>query len=432
MDWNFVLLPVLLLCSAIFSMSETALFSLPASKADYMLRKMPIRGKIIKYLLDHSQKLLVTNSACNTTVNILATLVASNIFETYLPSAGPVVTVITMTILVLIIGEVTPKTIAIKVAQYVAPIVAPMLFILTIILTPITFIFQNIAKFLAAVTGLIAYHNVETTDNYQNDEMIQVINQGQQEGVINKEEGLILRNVISFADADVHKIMRPTKDIFALQINTPLTDAVELIREKQYSRIPVYGKNIDDITGILYARDLNNVPLSPKKTLGSCRSVFRKPFFVPATMKADTLFAALRKTNNHIAIAINEYGEVCGLVTMEDIFENIVGDVIDKDDIVPQFHKYSPDVGEFSGDMEIDEFNAAFETDISAENAVTLAGYVLENLRRIPEQGEIFSIGKLLFKINQAKPNKIEAMRVSKIKERKKEQLFGIKNEETR
>ena len=117
---------------------------------------------------------------------------------------------------------------------------------------------------------------------------------------------------------------------------------------------------------------------------------------------------------------------------MEDIFENIVGDVIDKDDIVPQFHKYSPDVGEFSGDMEIDEFNAAFETDISAENAVTLAGYVLENLRRIPEQGEIFSIGKLLFKINQAKPNKIEAMRVSKIKERKKEQLFGIKNEETR
>ena len=428
MDWNFIILPLLLLCSAIFSMSETALFSLSASKADYMLHKMPIRGKIIKYLLDHSQKLLVTNSACNTTVNILATITASNIFQRYLPSAGPVVTVVTMTMLVLIIGEVTPKTIAIKVAQYVAPIVAPVLFVLMFVLTPITFIFENIAKLFAAVTGFIAYHNVKNDDNYQNEEMIQVINQGQQDGVINKEEGLILRNVLSFADADVHKIMRPRKDIFALSADTPITEAAEAMREKQYSRIPVYGKDIDDIIGILYARDLNNVPLSAKKTLGTYKSLFRKVYFVPATMKADTLFAALRKRQYHLAIAINEYGDVCGLVTMEDIFENIVGDVVDKDDIVPQFHKYSPDVGEFSGDMEIHEFNAAFETDIAAENSVTLAGYVLENLRRIPEQGEIFSIGKLLFKINKAKPNKIEAMRVSKIKERKKEELYGIKN----
>ncbi len=430
MDWNFIYLPVLLFCSAVFSMSETALFSLPASKADYMLHKMPIRGKIIKYLLDHSQKLLVTNSACNTTVNILATITASNIFERYLPSAGPIVTVVTMTMLVLIIGEVTPKTIAIKGASHIAPIVAPMLFILTIILTPITFIFEHVAKFFAALTGWLAYHNVQNDEGYQNEEMIQVINQGQHDGVINKEEGLILKNVISFADADVHKIMRPTKDIFALPVDTFVSDAAQAIREKQYSRIPVYGKDIDDIIGIMYARDLNNVPLSRGKTLASCKSIFRKPYFVPATMKADTLFAALRKRQYHLAIAINEYGEVCGLVTMEDIFENIVGDVIDKDDIVPQFHKYSPDVGEFSGDMEIDEFNAAFETDISAENSVTLAGYVLENLRRIPEQGEIFSIGTLLFKINQAKPNKIEALRVSKIKERKKDGLFGIKNEE--
>ncbi len=428
MDWNFILLPVFLGLSAVFSMSETALFSLTPVKIQYITKNHPIRGKIISRLLLHPQRLLVTNSACNTTVNIIATLVATNIFNHYLPKTGYFTVVIVMTLIILIIGEVTPKTIAIKIAPQVSLIVSPILFLLSYVLTPFTFVFRMIARFFAKLTIVTAYHDTDDSNVYKNDEMIEVINQGQAHGVINKEEGIILKNVITFGDDDVYQMMRPRKDMFALSIDMPMSEVMHIVKEKKYSRIPVYGKNEDDIKGILYARDLNKVRYTDNQKLSSFRSILHKPFYVSETMSATTAFTMMRQ-KTHIAIVIDEYGEVSGLLTLEDIFENIVGDVVDKDDVIPAYHKYSSEVGEFDGDITIDDFNAAFETNIAAKESVTLAGYVLEKLHRIPVAGEIFSIDKLLFKIIFARPNKIEKMQVSKIHDMKKKQHpLGMKS----
>ncbi|MBP7552433.1 MAG: HlyC/CorC family transporter [Spirochaetes bacterium] len=426
-DNNFIVLPIFLALSAFFSGSETSLFSLNSLKVEDFKRKYKIRGKMIFSLLEHPQRLLVTILICNTTVNTSATLAASNIFTKYIPEADYILVVIVMTLLILIIGEVTPKTLAIKIAPKLSLTVAPILYFLAIILTPFIFVFRNISKFLVFIFSYIQYKDVTESNEYKSDEMIEVIKQSQKEGILNKEESILLGNVISFSGSEVWRIMRPRNEILSFSTTIKMAELYQKIKEKKYSRTPVWEDAEENIIGILNVRDLVKSDWNKEDTLKSSKAILTKPFFIPETMKVDNLLKTFQSSNQHLAIVIDEYGSVTGLVTMEDVIESIIGEVVDKEEIIPLFYKYNSSMIEVESKLELAEFNEIFKVNLKSDTAATIGGYLLEKVKRIPKGGELFKIDNLQYKIVGAEPNKIEKILVTKIRKlKKKNELFGL------
>ncbi len=403
------------------------MFSLSSLKVEDIKKKYPKRGLIISKLLEHPQKLLVAILICNTFANIFATLTAGKIFSKYFPSADVWLVILTMTFLVLIFGEVTPKSLAMKMGAGISLFVSPFWFFMEIVLTPFIFVFRNIVKFLVFISSKIFFINAKEPDNYKTDEVIEVIKESQRHGIIDKEESAILGNVIEFADTDIWELMRPRKDIFSLSSDTLVGEAIDKIKEKKYSRIPIWDGEEENIIGILNVKDLVNVKGSKRK-LSYYKSILKKPFFVPESVKAEKLLKDFKATVNHMAIVIDEYGGITGLITLEDVLEAIIGEVVDKGDVVPLYYKYNTYMIEVEGRMEIDEFNEVFRTKIDGEEATTVAGFILEKIKKIPKVGEIFIFDNLQFKISGASPNKIDKILITKLRKIKNEKKAKNKN----
>lgn len=409
---DLILFIVCISCSAFFSGSETSLFSLSNVKLESIKEKSPGIGGIISKLLNNPQKLLVTILICNVGVNIYATELAINIFPKWL--AAPLAT-----ILIIVFGEISPKTIAINIYHKTSIIVAPIIFFLFNILTPFSYIFYNIAKLLVNINSKIFYRNIKEPSYYHYEEMIDVIREGQKSGTINTEEGNILSNLIRFSDSEIYEAIRPRHDVFSISIDTNVNDIIKMIKEKNYSRIPIWENNEENIIGILYTRDLLNIK-DTKKRLSYYKRILKKPLFVPDSMKNEKLLKLFSSTQDYIAIVINEYGENEGLITFEDIIEEIIGEIVDKEDVKPLYYKYNSRMIEVEAKMEIKELNAIFKTNIKAKDAISIGGYILENIRRIPDAGEIITLNNLKFKIYGTKPNKIERVIISKTSKRVK------------
>ena len=405
---NYFLLIILLLLSGFFSGSETSIFSLSSLNLENIKRKHPKRGNIIAKLLAKPQRLLVTILICNTSINIFATLIAIKIFPRWLA-------IILITFLILIFGEVTPKTLAIKAGASISVFVAPILYFLSIILTPFIYIFRKISTVLVFINSLLFFRNANESKNYHSDEMIEVIKESQDNGTLNKEEGNILGNLIQFSSSDISRVARPRNEIFSISINTILGEIHELIKDKKYSRVPIWEDNEENIIGILYIKDLLKIK-SKKRKLSYYRNILRKPFFIPESVKTEQLLKNFQATRNHIAIVIDEYGGISGMVTLEDVLEEIIGEIIDKDDIKPLYYKYNVKMIEIEAKIEIKEFNKIFKTNLKSREAITVSGYILEKIKRIPEVGEIIVLNNLQFRISKAASNKIEKIMITKLK----------------
>lgn len=415
LEYYFIALILLLSLSFFFSCSETSLFSLSNIKLEEIKKRHPNRGLIIEKLLNDPQKLLVTILICNTTVNILATITASRIFTILWPEFELWILIIVMTFLVLIFGEVTPKSIAIKFAPRISINVAPILLSLSIILKPFIFTFRLISRLLVEINSFIFFRNLKENNEFEIDEMVDVISESLNKGIIEKEEGIILKNLIHFENIEIWKIMKPRNEIFSFPIDIEIGKAIEFIKEKKYSRIPVWQDNEENIIGILHIKEILKIK-DPNATLYMFKNILRKPFFVPESMKVETLLKIFQTNNIHLALVIDEFGGISGLVTLEDLIETIIGDVIDKDDIKPLYYKYNSSMIEVEGRITIEEFNEVFNTNIKSKEAVTIAGFILENIRRIPKVGEVFNINNLQFRISEVQPNKIEKILITKLK----------------
>ncbi|MCK4797709.1 MAG: HlyC/CorC family transporter, partial [Spirochaetes bacterium] len=335
-------------------------------------------------------------------------LIAIKIFPRWLA-------IILITFLILILGEVTPKTLAIKAGASISVFVAPILYFLSIILTPFIYIFRKISTVLVFINSLLFFRNANESKNYHSDEMIEVIKESQDNGTLNKEEGNILGNLIQFSSSDISRVARPRNEIFSISINTILGEIHELIKDKKYSRVPIWEDNEENIIGILYIKDLLKIK-SKKRKLSYYRNILRKPFFIPESVKTEQLLKNFQATRNHIAIVIDEYGGISGMVTLEDVLEEIIGEIIDKDDIKPLYYKYNVKMIEIEAKIEIKEFNKIFKTNLKSREAITVSGYILEKIKRIPEVGEIIVLNNLQFRISKAASNKIEKIMITKLK----------------
>ncbi len=424
--FNVILLIILIGFSFFFSMSETALFSLTHSKIDILMTKYPKRGAIINSVLKTPQKLLVSILTCNIFANMFATVTASKIFIEVFPYTNTHhgghlwFVIISMTLIILIFGEATPKSLAIKFAPSIAITVAPVFYFLIRVLFVIIFVFRSISKFIVNIIGFCFYNGIKESANYKPDELIEVINAGAKDGALHKQEPLILKNAVNFNEIEVGRICRPRGDMFMLPHNIALEDVIEKIREAKYSRIPVYRGNEENIIGILYTKDILKLNTVQYPDV-SLKKLLRKPIFIPGSIRAEKVLRLFQATHNHIAIVIDEYSGVMGLITMEDIIEQIVGDVVDKNDIKPLYHFYSPDIVEVESKLPINDFNNIFSAKISSENCSTIGGYICEKMQKIPQAGEVYQEDFLRFKVDVAVPNRIESITVTRLKNFKAE-----------
>ena len=394
---QFVLLFVLLLLSGFFSSAETALFSISKAKAIHLAKQKGPTNKLIKKMKADPHRLLTTILIGNNIVNIgasaIATAITIDLFESH---AVGIATGI-MTFLILIFGEIFPKSIATRNNILIARLVIFPLYWLSILLTPLV-VFLN---FIPKLTGKMHKKPIVTEE-----ELMTFVEVVEEEGGIEEEEKALIENIFEFDDTNASEIMTPRADMFVIDVNEGLK--LEEIVKSGFTRIPVIEGDIDHVVGILNIKDLLMHQATSDEPI-DVRKIMRGPYFVPENKKLDNLLQQFKKRKQHMAIIVDEHGGVSGLITLEDALEEIVGEIIDETDTV-EHHIVKTKSNEWRvlGKSEIDEVNEIIKMNIpDSREYDTFSGYVLDHIGRIPQEKEEIEIGPFLITVKEKEGNRI-------------------------
>jgi putative hemolysin len=403
-------LAVLILFSAFFSSSEAALFSLNRAAVNRLGYGSPA-GRRAARLLRRPRRLLITILIGNLVVNVLATSVATSAAIETFGERGVGLSFAVMSIVILVFGEILPKVIAITRAQAFSIFVAYPLGFFHTVFAPLRW---PMAWLSDAVLDVFKRRLGTASRHFSKDEILTALEVGRDAGHFGEFEYKLLSNIMDFRETTVKEIMTPSIDVFSLPLDTDVEECLDEVMRSGHSRVPLYGATMDDIVGIVHVKDLARI--STEDEDAEVGSVLMRPYYVPESAKISFLFNELAKARSHMAVVIDEHGSFVGIVTMEDILEEIVGEIRDSKEPVTTEYTLLPD-GRIVvlGTMEIEDFNEVFETDIADEEHETIAGYVTGATGRIPDPGETIDIGRLRFHIISAQPNRIRKMRVEKI-----------------
>jgi len=327
---NLGIIFFLLIFSGFFSGSEAALFSLSILQRERIKKNDKKRAIIIEKLLKHPGKLIVTILIGNDLINITASVVAAYLCVSIFGSHGKWIAMAAMTFLTMVFAEVIPKTISINNNERLAPFVSGILYSFAVVITPLRWGFDSIAKFFIK---FISVSGDGRNSTIMEDDFLDMVNLSYKGGELKGVERDLIHNVFEFSDAHVFEVMTPLDKMLSLSHDTVGEMIIRCVKNNPFSRIPVYEKNIDNITGILYAKDLLKFDL--KKIKGRrniLHKIVRRPLFVQETQKVDELFYILKHRRMHMAICLNEHGRVSGVVTMEDLLEELFGEIYDEYD----------------------------------------------------------------------------------------------------
>ena len=406
---EIIILIVLLALSAFFSGAEVALISLSKSKVRHMVDNKKPGAVYIKKLRDDTQRMLATILIGNNIVNIaasaIATALAIEIFKNY---AVGIATGI-MTLLILVFGEITPKSIAAKNNQKIARLVAAPIWYLSIILAPILYILDAFINRLIKLLGIKSQQTTVTEE-----EIMSMIKTAEEEGSIKEMEKKMLDSIFEFDDINVGEIATPRTDMVLIESKSSIEDAIKLIIKKKYSRMPVYEKNRDNIVGIVYIKDLMKYMGGRDRKI-SITNVMKKPYFVPETKKLSSLLKQFQKRKEHMAIVVDEHGSIAGLVTLEDVVEEIVGEIMDETDkIDPNIRKTGAKTWLVKGKTDIDDLNEKLHMRLKGEGYGTFSGFILKHTGKIPKEDEEITYGDFMLRIEELEGNRISKVRVEK------------------
>lgn len=402
---------LLLCCSALISGTEVALFSLTADDVDKIKRKSPQKGSLISGLLQKPKKLLATIVITNTFINIAIILFffRMDTFTAIRPSGLRfVVQVAVITLLVLLFGEVLPKVYAGRNNRRFAKKVAYPLYILNKVLSPFSIPMREVTLWLQKKFG-------ESKSTLSVDRLSQALELTDY-GDANAEEQKILEGIVTFGTTEARQVMTPRIDIFALPHTEPWQEVLQSIRENGYSRIPVYEGTIDKITGILFIKDL--IPHIGAEAF-SWQDIVRPPYFIPETMKLDDLLREFQDMKNHLAVVVNEYGDTSGIVSLEDILEEIVGDISDEFDDDALFFTQIDELNYlFDGKIGLKDFYriTGADEDVfeeSAGDADTLGGFVAGINGNFPEKGQKINFKGNIFTVESVDKRRIKQIKVT-------------------
>ena len=400
-----LLLIFLLLCSAFFSACEVAYFSLNSLQLNEMAEKKGRMGRIVNSLLEKPRELLITiyigNEFVNIAVSVVVTSIAINIFG----SLGVGVAIGIGTLLLLIFGDIIPKSISIKFAQPYALFSAYPLKAFAKLVQPAQKLFSVWTERIICSMGVLPHGLKESP--ITDEEFRAMVEVGEGEGVIDSDEKELIQNVIEFGETTVEEVMTPKIDMFTVNIEDSLDDILPRIIENFYSRVPVYGLEDEDILGILFTKDLTRLKHLPREKV-SLKSILHPSISVPQSKKIKEMLEEFRKLKKHMAIVLDEYGSVCGLVTLEDIIEELVGEIDSemRQEELP-LKKVNDNNYRIEGAYSLAEFNESFQSTLPENDYDTVGGYVFGLFGRIPRSGESTTIDRFKFRVEKMKGSRI-------------------------
>lgn len=386
MNSAIIVLIVLIILSAYFSATETAFTSLNRIRMKNMANSGNKRAKLALELCDKFDKILSTILIGNNIVNILSTSLATSLFVFYFPKNGVALSTVVMTVTVLIFGEIGPKSIAKEVPEAFAMFSAPFLNALCVIFTPLNFLFSQLKKLIAKL------FKVKGDRGITEEELLTMVEEARSEGGIGDNEGELIKSAIEFYDLEVEDILIPRVDVIAVDSEDSIEEIDRKFYETRFSRLPVYKETIDNVVGVMNLKDFQYQVRDKGEPV---ETVIKPAVYVLEQMQVSDLMRLLQQKKSHMAVVTDEYGGTVGIVTLEDIIEELVGEIWDEhDEVVEEFIKISPHCYRVSCNANLDKMLELFGIEEEVESS-TVGGWVMEELERIPEQGDQFRFQNL-------------------------------------
>ncbi|WBX71307.1 gliding motility-associated protein GldE [Tenacibaculum retecalamus] len=410
---NCLLVLFLLICSALVSGTEVAFFSISQTELEELSSSSKGKSTVVK-LLENPKKLLGTILITNNFINILIVLIFASLGEFFFSEFSDgvkfLIEVVLVTFLILLFGEVLPKVYATRKSMQFASFMAKPIQFLNVFLTPLS---TPLIKLTSIVENKLGNKN----NNFSVERLSQAL-ELTSSGATTKEEQKILEGIVSFGNTETVQIMKPRTDVCAIADDTTYEEVLKIILKNGYSRIPVYQENIDNIRGVLYAKDLL-MYLNEKRF--EWQKLLREAFFVPENKKLDDLLSEFQEMKKHLAIVVDEYGGTSGIVTLEDVIEEIVGDINDEfDDDDLTYSKIDENNYIFEGKTTIKDFCRVLEDDDEEKfedakgESETLAGFILEVSGKFPKKGEKINFSKYTFTIEALDKKRIKQIKVTR------------------
>src|SRR6266436_2563706 len=408
-----ILIVSLVLCG-VASAAETALTSVSRIKLKNLVEEGDKKALEIERLISQPNVFLSTILVVNSVAVIVASSMTTVLALRFVPNYGELIGTILISLVVLIFCEITPKTAAVQNPIRWARVLVTPVRLAAWLLNPLIMTLSVITNTLVRLTGGQMKHRGPFVTE---EELRLLVNVGEEEGVLEEEETEMIRSIFEFADTTVREVMIPRIDMVMLESDATVDEAVDLALQGGFSRIPVYEETIDNIIGVLYTKDMLRQLREDHNTL-AIRDLVRPAYFVPVTKKLDDLLREIRQRRIHMVIVIDEYGAVAGLVTIEDLVEEIVGDIRDEYDreenLYEQVNQYEYI---FDAKISIDEFNELMDTDLGDEDYDTLGGFLYAQLDKIPVAGDAITFKNLTFTVLTTRGRRITKVKVERVHE---------------
>ena len=431
---QILVLVILILLNAYFAATEIAFISLNDSKIERDAKEGNKKAKQILKMLKSPSKFLATIQIGITLAGFLSSAFASDAFadklapvlNTWMPfislevwrGVSIVIITIILSFFTLVFGELVPKRLAMKYYEKISYATIGVIRGISLLTAPFVKLLTASTNMVSKIFGVGEAEEEVVTE----EEIKMMIDEGEEKGTIERGEKMLLNNVFEFNDIIVSEVMTPRTEMFAIDINDDIKDLLDEIDEFKYSRIPVYDEDIDDIKGILFVKDILK-PLKDNKKV-NIKQIMREPYFLPQSKDIDELFKEMQQNKVQMAIVIDEYGGTAGLITMEDIIEELVGNIFDEyDDEEIDVKKIDDNTYILSGTITSYELRKIFNVEIPEGDYETLSGYLIDKLGRIPDEDEhpIIEDKKLTYKVEEIEDKRIKYVKVCKNMEEKEE-----------
>ncbi len=381
----YIAIVSLIAMSALFSATETAFSSVNKIRLKHLASQGNKGAKRALVISDKFDKALTTILVGNNIVNITSASLGTILFTSLLGESGVLISTVVMTILVLTFGEILPKSFAKQNAEKLAIAFAGILNFFMFILTPIVIIFMFLQKIAAKI-----YKSDNSSPSVTEDELKYIIEEIEDEGVLEEKESDLVRSALEFDEIAIEQILVPRVKVTAIERNEDIDKILGIFIRDRYSRIPVYDKSIDNIIGILHEKDFFELITQTENKLTSIENIIQKALYVSEMKVISEVMYEMQRTKIHMAIVKDQYGGTSGIVTMEDIIEELVGEIYDEtDEIIPSIIKLGDNEYEVQGDLNIGDLKEALELpdDIIESDSITVSGWVMELFESIPEIG---------------------------------------------
>jgi len=407
-DWLYIILLLILIgISALLSAVESAISAMSRIRVRYLVEQDAPGAKALDSLLTHPSRLMTAVIIFDNAANIAAVSIATLLISRYLDSFVVLVSAGIMLFIILVFGELIPKTFGTRRAESLSLRSAIMLDILSTVISPIARVLTFIANIFIKLAG---GRPIKELPVVSEEEMMGIAGAGEEEGIIEEEEKELIHSIFEFGDTIVREVMVPRMDMIAVSADAPIEEVLALIIKEGHSRIPVYEDTVDNVIGIIYAKDLL-IQLNKGKVDVPIKRLMRPAYYVPELKKVDELLRELQKKRLHMAVVVDEYGGTAGLVTIEDLLEEIVGEIFDEYDLEETLIEYIDErTIRMDARVHIDEANEILNAKFARNDIDTIGGFAYSLFGRIPSVGEEIKFEGFTFKVE-----KVIGRRISKI-----------------